>query len=250
MALRKIKRKIRRGVRRLMEYKRKVFASGIKDYSLHSGERQVGANLDEIRSDHLARYETAISDITSLRHTFASGLILDVFCGNGYGTRMLSELNNVCVWGIDGSSQAVVHAEQYFSSKNNYFSHKIFPFTLPQAIADVAVSMESIEHTEHHDLFFQTLVNAVRPGGVIYLSAPNEQQMPFNRTSFSFHYRHFTVGDIETLANKHGAVVERWWCQNVYRNRANPTGTLRALDQTPVVDGQNGQWLIARLRRN
>lgn len=43
---------------------RKKFAKNRKDYSLESGERQTATTLDEIRQDHINRYQIACNAIS------------------------------------------------------------------------------------------------------------------------------------------------------------------------------------------
>jgi hypothetical protein len=74
-----------------------------KSYSLFSGERQVGANIEEIRADHVMRYELARDDMLREDGIRTTGLGMDLFCGTGYGTAILSGEIESCIWGVDGS---------------------------------------------------------------------------------------------------------------------------------------------------
>jgi 2-polyprenyl-3-methyl-5-hydroxy-6-metoxy-1,4-benzoquinol methylase len=219
-----------------------------KDYSLTSGERQVGVNLAEIRGDHVTRYELACNDMLKERNLLIARLGFDVFCGTGYGTSILAEALPCCIIGIDGSSEAIEYAEEHFGRTNNLFSKKLFPFDLPTASADFVICFESIEHVEDYEEFFKRLLNVLRKGGLMYLSVPNEAEMPFCKQRFIYHYRHFSLHDIQALADKHKVVIEGVWSQNVYRPNDDPIAPGAPLDHFQLSEGSNGQWLVVKIR--
>ena len=82
-----------------------------KDFSLNSGERQVATSIENIRKDHLYRYEYAINKIKKLLKDNCS--ILDIFCGNGYGSYLISKSLPQCsICSVDGSKEAIILARK------------------------------------------------------------------------------------------------------------------------------------------
>ena len=90
----------------------------LKDYSLKSGERQTANKLDDIRKDHLVRYQLALDYIK--RNKNGKIKILDMFCGNGYGSYLLASNINECkLTSIDGSKEAVKFAKKFYKNSKD-----------------------------------------------------------------------------------------------------------------------------------
>ncbi len=155
--------------------------------SLNSGERQTSGLYASIRLDHRARYEWADARLPA--DTFG----LDVFCGNGYGTQLLSHCRNVL--GIDGSVEAIAFAGQHYSTPRNFFASKYWPFSLPRGTFDFIVSLESIERVPDPERFFGQLCEALKPKGQLIFSVPNQACLPFDAKVHVFHKRHFLFHD-------------------------------------------------------
>nr|WP_320193028.1 methyltransferase domain-containing protein [uncultured Desulfobacter sp.] len=155
-------------------------------FDLRSGERQVGTTLSEIRQDHTLRYEKAIEHIKRKPASFG----VDAFAGVGYGSWLIAERLGCHVLGIEGSADAVSHGNQYFTHDRVFLANKIFPFSLPNEACDFVVSIESAEHVRDMNLFIQTLVQAVKPGGTVFISMPNDLSYPRPAKQTPFHYRH------------------------------------------------------------
>ena len=116
------------------------------DFSLESGERQTAPHIHNIRADHRARYAWAARLLRSHFRDSSRLTGLDAFCGNGYGSRMISNLTGSRVIGIDGSTEAVELAERHYGNHLVAFGQAVFPFELTPGLFDYAVSFESVEH--------------------------------------------------------------------------------------------------------
>ena len=216
-------------------------------FALKSGERQVASTLDGIRYDHRCRYQTAADFLKE----FAADRklrILDCFCGNGYGTYLLAKnLPNATVEGIDGSDEAVALANESYKLPENSFSARIFPFELPRECYDAVVSLESIEHVEEDALFLKTLTAALKPGGFLFLTVPNENVIHFEKNSarYKFHFRHYRYEDILGMAHENELFLLAYWGQNYYRmsKEGQPAGDLPA-GRTVPFKSHDGQALI------
>ena len=184
------------------------FPASRRDLALRSGERQVGVDYDSIRADHRFRYEWADERIP------ASGFGLDVFCGTGYGTWLLSMRRDVL--GIDGSPDAIRHAERHFRSPHAKFSVGYYPFELPTEAFDFVVSLESIEHVADGPEFFAMLVRSLAPGGLIAFSVPCEDSLPHSVMKNPFHVRHYTLQESRDLISANGLELVEWAGQDVY----------------------------------
>ena len=190
-----------------------------KDFSLHSGERQIAERVDQIRIDHRLRYQLAANWI---RKKFGAEARLktglDIFSGNGYGSAILAEQAGVKMFGVDGSYEAVNLAEHAYGSHRVVFGQAIYPFGINFTGFDFVVSLESIEHVEHPEKLLAQMARA--SAGPFILSFPDEAGLPFDRLGekFEHHYQHFHREEMLALCATAGRTrVVAEYGQNVYR---------------------------------
>ncbi|WAC59938.1 class I SAM-dependent methyltransferase [Brevundimonas sp. SL130] len=218
-----------------------------KDFSLASGERQIAGKIADIRADHRARYAAVARWLREHMPPARLRLGLDVFCGNGYGSRMIADRAGGRVVGIDGSPEAVAMAEQYFGNHRTLFTQAIFPFTLTERLFDFAVSLESVEHVDDPVGFLRQIAQAT--DGPLFISVPREETLPYqtNRDLFAHHTRHFTRDEIYAVLAEIGRpVIAAEWGQTVYRlKKQRLDGLLPAemMGLTPLEP--DSQFLIA-----
>lgn len=189
-----------------------------KDFSLQSGERQVADQLHLIRADHRARYAFAARWVRQHLAPARTRTGIDVFCGNGYGSRMLSDMAGVRMVGLDGSAEAVALAERAYGSHRTVFGHALFPFELKGPLFDFAISFESIEHVSDPDGLLRQMAQATQ--GPFIVSVPNENGLPFGQYGdrFEHHVRHFTRDEaVDMLARAGRPVIAAEHGQQVYR---------------------------------
>ncbi|MBK1712952.1 hypothetical protein CKO43_09195 [Rubrivivax gelatinosus] len=189
-----------------------------KNFALASGERQTATKLEQIRADHRVRYALAAR---WLRERFATPRRLtglDVFCGNGYGSRMVSDLAGVRMLGLDGSAEAVATAQRAYGSHRTVFGHALFPFQIDAPLFDFAISFESVEHVDDSRGLIEQMACAT--DGPLIVSVPNEPGLPFARFGhrFEHHVRHFERAEIvELLASVGRTRIVAEYGQQVYR---------------------------------
>ena len=136
-----------------------------------TGERYVpGLDWPDISYEHWHRYLYAAE--------FAAGKqVLDIACGEGYGSAVLAEVAARVV-GVDIDPEIVEFAAHKYQRANLEFrpgpAHAI-PVTETEAF-DLVVSFETLEHmTEEHQRQFLTDVKRLlKPEGVLLLSTPNK----------------------------------------------------------------------------
>lgn len=212
------------------------------DLSFHSGERQTASAYGDVRADHRYRYEWAERFIP--QETFG----LDLFCGNGYGSWLLGATRNV--FGLDGSLEAVNFATQHFGSPKTRFAHAYWPFDLPMGAFDFIVSLESIEHVPDGEALFQKMVDALKPGGLLIYSTPNEDLLPHASTGNHFHFRHYTLEQTLALAQSKGTELLGWAGQNTYEmTEDGMQGGLLADDAMILRDHVAGQFCVVACRK-
>ena len=133
-----------------------------------TGERVVPGVMDDARDlqAHLARYVWAM-------HPFCTHKdVLDVACGAGYGTQILSWAAKTA-WGIDIEPEAVEYANKMYSTENTSFYYgNAYNIPAISKMFDVVVSFETIEHLQEPEKFVSEVYRVLKPGGLFIVSAP------------------------------------------------------------------------------
>jgi SAM-dependent methyltransferase len=212
------------------------------DLSLHSGERQTATSYGLIRADHRYRYEWASERIPE--NVFG----LDVFCGNGYGAWFLGDKRFII--GIDGSQAAIELANEYFKKPKVLFVSAYYPFDLPKEKFDFVVALESIEHIEKGNVFFETICNSLKPGGDLIFSTPCEDILPHRGTGNHFHYKHYTLEETLRLANSNGLSLISYAGQDTYYITSDGLqGDLLPDSHMTLKPNSAGQFIIVHSRK-
>ena len=162
-----------------------------------TGERYIPELHDpEISYEHWHRYLYATQ--------FAKDkVVLDIACGEGYGSHLLSSLAKRVV-GVDISEEAVKHARSKYIRDNLSFlvgnMNKI-PIT-ENKMFDLVVCFETIEHVEEkvqHD-FLQEIKRLLKPEGILIISTPDKlfySDIPKYKNEF--HIREFYHDEFKKL---------------------------------------------------
>lgn len=131
-----------------------------------TGERYIPGLGNQIALEHLHRYTLALAYVVGKR-------VLDVACGEGYGSSMLATVA-ASVAGVDISSEAVNHAAaKYVQSNLEFFCAPAESLPLGSASVDVVVSFETIEHLEQQEAMLAELKRVLAPGGLLIISCPD-----------------------------------------------------------------------------
>jgi len=101
--------------------------------------------------------------------------VLDVACGEGYGSAALSR-HAAHVTGVDVSDAAIAHARSAYPDRTNleFVAASCTQLPLPDAAFDTVVSFETIEHISGQEAFLDEVARVLKPGGVFVLSCPNK----------------------------------------------------------------------------
>lgn len=130
-----------------------------------TGERMVPEKADATNFwEHIYRYRFASNFVRNKR-------VLDIACGEGYGTAALLEAGARSVVGVDICPATCEHAHQKYGVDARVGSVDQIP--LPDRSIDVIVSFETIEHVQEPASFLDECVRILAPGGMVIMSTPN-----------------------------------------------------------------------------
>jgi len=146
-----------------------------------------------IYGEHIARYEAA-QDIVKDK------IVLDIACGSGYGTSLLSKYAKR-ITGVDISNDAVNFANKEYCGDNIIFKKsngKTIPFE--DDSFDVVTSFETIEHINEYEFFMAEIKRVLKPNGLFILSTPNK--LEFSQGNH-FHVHEFIHDELVGLVKKY-----------------------------------------------
>lgn len=148
------------------------------------------------------------------RYTFASKYVkgkkvLDIACGEGYGSKLLSK-KATRVTGVDVESEAIQVAREKYGAKNRRKNTK---FVCADAISflsnskdrfDVIVSFETVEHVKEYRKFLTLMHDRLKPGGILLLSTPNKKffDVFFGGTYNPFHMKEFYTKELAIILER------------------------------------------------
>ena len=153
--------------------------------------------LERIIPDQLSQNEATGTDTLQLhiqRYRFAKehlveGRLLDLACGVGYGTALLSEDPRIRVAvGVDIDNAAIGYAKERYRGQNvTYICSGALDYQ-PDHQFDNIVSLETIEHVDDPQALFSHLVSLLAPRGRLIASVPVTPSVdanPHHRSNFS-----------------------------------------------------------------
>jgi glycosyltransferase involved in cell wall biosynthesis/SAM-dependent methyltransferase len=217
-------------------------------FPLESGERQTDTSLNKIRLDHISRYNWAITKLEKLLQDNNCIEGADVFCGNGYGASLLSNLG--AVWAVDKSEEAIKIARKHYGLHGITYETGEYPFEIPVEKFDYVVSIESVEHVKQYKELVSALVGSVKDGGYIIISTPNQDLLPYDMDTHKFHEKHFTIGEVNDLFSEYRVECIAFAGQTVYEEKVE-SGPLTLVSGSSFepLDGVPGQFNLFLFRK-
>ena len=113
---------------------------------------------------HLVVYEWIARRVAGLR-------VVDMACGEGYGSDVLAREGAAAVVGVDANPEAHEHARLRYVRDNLRFARDMVErFAEP---CDALVFLQTIEHVPDPGAVLEHFKTMLAPGGVAYVSTPN-----------------------------------------------------------------------------
>ena len=177
-----------------------------------TGERYVPGTAGEIAHEHWHRYAFA-------RRFVAGRRVLDVACGEGYGSALLSEAA-ASVIGVDIDADTLAHARSAYADRPTvqFIEGSASRLPLADGSVDVVVSFETIEHLDAEDQprMLAEFARVLTTDGVLVISSPNRPQYSDARGYVNpFHRHELDRDELVRLVEPHFP-AQRWHRQRRY----------------------------------
>ena len=120
-----------------------------------------------IALEHYHRYLLARDHVSGQR-------VLDVACGEGYGSVIMASVASSVV-GMDIDSATIAAAQKRYNDAGpiEFVIGDCRSLPFPDASFDAVVSFETIEHIRDHETFLAEIKRVLVPGGLLLMSTPN-----------------------------------------------------------------------------
>ena len=162
-----------------------------------SGERLTTSVINENTLEHLHRYALSC-ELAAGKH------VLDIACGEGYGTNLMAE-KALSIVGIDIYKRAIADAKLKYLKSNILF--KVGDITnIPEKDLsfDLIVCFETIEHIDNYEKALMELKRVLKHNGILLISTPNKKTYSDNPNYINpYHKNEFYKDQFETLILKY-----------------------------------------------
>jgi ubiquinone/menaquinone biosynthesis C-methylase UbiE len=148
--------------------------------------------------EHIHRYQMAGNYISG------QGRVLDIACGNGFGTHLLSSLTTDQVTGADISEAVVKECREKFRATPTVDFAVIdgTQMSYPDETFRLITSFETIEHTTAYKAMLSEFYRTLEKGGIALISTPNILvNSPGGTVLNPFHTQEFNLDELSEILN-------------------------------------------------
>jgi SAM-dependent methyltransferase len=172
--------------------------------------------------EHVARYRFAKDFAKDQR-------ILDIACGEGYGSAALKRAGAASVVGVDISSDACELARTKYGIDARVGDALAIP--LPSQTIDLVVSFETIEHVESPARFIAECARVLTPQGTLIVSTPNRPVYSSEGHQNPFHHLELNEDEFLGMLNERFQAVRlytqfprsaAWWSPRSFASEESP----------------------------
>jgi 2-polyprenyl-3-methyl-5-hydroxy-6-metoxy-1,4-benzoquinol methylase len=159
---------------------------------------------------HVQRYEYAMKEI--------NGIVLDVGCGLGYGSKMLRKVNSSVI-ASDVSSEALSYAARKYDGPT-YLRADAQTLPFRDSSFDSVVAFEVIEHVNSGVRLLREINRVLKDEGILSVSTPNTahlqnrldclvfQKKTADRPMNPYHKHEYSFKELARLLNLTGFTIE------------------------------------------
>jgi len=153
---------------------------------------------------HLVVYEWIAARVRGRR-------VVDMACGEGYGSDVLARAGAAEVVGVDANPEAHEHARLRYTAANLRFVRTMVE-TFDER-CDALVFLQTIEHVQDPGGVLARFRELVGPGGVVYVSTPNVLTLAppgAQRSGNPWHVYEYRPEEFSALCRAHFAGVQMY----------------------------------------
>ncbi|MCK4818878.1 methyltransferase domain-containing protein, partial [bacterium] len=156
-------------------------------------------------------------EIAKARYKFASqyhkggDTVVDVACGCGFGSRFFPMAAKYIGIDLSNPIRAVIEKGKYVNDRTEFIGCNIDSDKPPlENLADVVVSMETIEHLIYPEKFQHTLYHMVKPNGTLVISTPNNPNTFWHthKPDYDYHVQEFSIEEMRGYLNNAGFEIQ------------------------------------------
>jgi 2-polyprenyl-3-methyl-5-hydroxy-6-metoxy-1,4-benzoquinol methylase len=151
---------------------------------------------------HLTVYEWIAARVAGQR-------VVDMACGEGYGSDLIAAAGAAGVVGVDANPEAHEHARLRYVRDNLRFERDLVEsFAEP---CDAVVFLQTIEHVQDAGAILEHFKAMLSPGGVAYVSTPNLLTLAppgAEKSDNPWHVREYRAAEFRALCEAHFDRVE------------------------------------------
>jgi 2-polyprenyl-3-methyl-5-hydroxy-6-metoxy-1,4-benzoquinol methylase len=151
---------------------------------------------------HLVVYEWIARRVAGKR-------VVDMACGEGYGSDVLAAGGAASVVGVDANPEAHAHARlRYVRPNLRYARDLVETFDEP---CDAVVFLQTIEHVQNPDEILERFKSLVGPGGVVYVTTPNVLTLApegAEKSGNPWHVKEYRPEEFRALCEAHFSSVQ------------------------------------------
>src|ERR1700749_2942376 len=134
-----------------------------------SSERQEHNIESPWWGEHIHRYNVA------LNYIYDTDKVIDIACGNGFGSALLSSKTKEVVIGADISDETVQYCSGKFTNQSNLKFKVVDGINMPfeDMYFEKLISFETIEHTTQYKKMIKEFYRVLKNKGIAIISTPN-----------------------------------------------------------------------------
>ncbi|MBD3384037.1 methyltransferase domain-containing protein [candidate division KSB1 bacterium] len=158
------------------------------------GERMIptqGGEVSFVFSRHLFAYRYLLPSVSNKS-------VLDIGCGTGYGSYILSG-KAVSVVAVDYDKDAIDYCREHYQNTNlKYLEMDAKQIELNEKF-DIIVSFQMIEHLTQPKEFLVSIKRLLKSNGLVFISTPNVQKPDHEKNKNPFHHHEMNDAQFRDL---------------------------------------------------